>query len=68
MKTQLDIDKIAKALAAGRRGTVRATGGYFGAMQLLADVEARFAFQAGAVARRTPLGRSDGSCRSRRGR
>lgn len=42
MKTQLDMDKIAKALGAERRGKVSSTGGYFGAMQLLADIEARF--------------------------
>lgn len=42
MKTQLDMDKIARALGAERRGKVTATGGYFGAMQLLADIEARF--------------------------
>ena len=42
MKTPLDMDKIAKGLAAQRRGKVTATGGYFGAMQVLADIEARF--------------------------
>jgi hypothetical protein len=42
MKTQLNMDKIAKGLGAGRRGKVRASGGYFGALQLLADIEARF--------------------------
>src|SRR5919109_750470 len=42
MKTQLDMDKIAKGLGAERRGKVAAGGGYFGAMQLLADIEARF--------------------------
>lgn len=42
MKTQLDMDKIARGLSAERRGKVSATGGYFGAMQLLADIEARF--------------------------
>src|SRR5208282_4986302 len=31
-----------KGLRAHRRGRATATGGYFGAMQLLADVEARF--------------------------
>jgi len=41
MKTQLDMDKIAKGLGAERRGKVTSTGGYFGAMQLLADIEAR---------------------------
>ncbi len=47
MKTQIDLDKIARALGAERRGPVRAMGGYFGATQLLADVEARFRVPAG---------------------
>jgi hypothetical protein len=47
MKTQLDMDKIAKGLGAERRGKVAASGGYFGAMQLLADIEARFRVPAG---------------------
>ena len=42
MKTQLDMSKIAKGLGAERRGKVAASGGYFGATQLAADVEARF--------------------------
>jgi hypothetical protein len=42
MKTQLDLNKIARGVRAQRRGPVLASGGYFGAMQLLADVEARF--------------------------
>jgi hypothetical protein len=42
MKPQLDMDKIARALGAERRGKVSASGGYFGAKQLLADIEARF--------------------------
>jgi hypothetical protein len=42
MKTHLDMDKIANGLGPRRRGKVSATGGYLGAMQLLADVEARF--------------------------
>ena len=42
MKTQLDMDKIAKVLGAERKGKVGASGGYFGAMQLLAEIEARF--------------------------
>ena len=42
MKTRLDMNKIAKGLGAERRGKVAASGGYFGAMQLLADIEARF--------------------------
>ena len=47
MKSQLDMDKIAAALGAKRRGKVSATGGYFGALQLLADIEARFRVPAG---------------------
>lgn len=47
MKTQLDMDKIAKGLGAERRGKVAAAGGYFGAMQLLADIEARFRVPSG---------------------
>lgn len=39
---QLDMDKIARGLGIERRGRVSAAGGYFGAMQLLADIEARF--------------------------
>ena len=44
---KLDMDKIAKGLSAERRGKVVAAGGYFGAMQLLADIEARFSVPAG---------------------
>ena len=42
MKTRIDMNKIAKGLGAERRGKVAGKGGYFGAMQVLADVEARF--------------------------
>ena len=47
MKTQLDMDKIAKGLGAEGRGKVTSTGGYFGAMQLVADIEARFRVPSG---------------------
>src|SRR6266851_528890 len=47
MKRGLDMDKIAKALGAERQGKVSATGGYFGAMQLVADIEARFRVPSG---------------------
>ena len=47
MKTHLDMDKIAKGLRAEKRGKVAAGGGYFGAMQLLADIEARFRVPSG---------------------
>jgi hypothetical protein len=42
MKTRLNMDKIAAALGAERRGKVSVTAGYFGAMQLRADIDARF--------------------------
>jgi len=47
MKTQIDMDKIAKGLGAERRGKVAASGGYFGATQLAADIDARFRVPAG---------------------
>jgi len=47
MKSRLDMDKIAKGLGAARRGKVAASGGYFGAMQLVADIEARFRVPSG---------------------
>lgn len=40
--SQINIDKIAKALRAKRRAKVRATSGYFGALDLAAEVQARF--------------------------
>ena len=39
---QINIDKIAKALRAKRRAKVRAASGYFGALDLAAEVQARF--------------------------
>jgi hypothetical protein len=47
MKARLDMKKIAKGLGAVRRGKVSASAGHFGALQLLADVEARFRTPAG---------------------
>src|SRR6266542_4829268 len=47
MTTQLDMDKIAKGLRAERKGKVASSGGYFGALQLLAEIEARFRVPAG---------------------
>ena len=41
MKPHLDMNKIARGLRAERKGKVSAAG-YFGAMQLLADIETRF--------------------------
>jgi hypothetical protein len=42
MKPNLDMEKIAKGLGAERKGKVTAGGGFFGAVQLAADVQARF--------------------------
>src|SRR5829696_337772 len=42
MSTSLDMDRIATALGAERRGQVVSRGGYFGAVQLAAEVAARF--------------------------
>ena len=42
MKSRVNMDKIAKGLGATREGPFRASGGYFGARQLLADVMNRF--------------------------
>jgi hypothetical protein len=42
MKPPVDLNKIAKGLGAERRGQVTAGDGYFGAMQLVAEVQARF--------------------------
>src|SRR5215217_4414485 len=42
MDAKLDMEHIAKALAAERRGKVSARGGYFGALQLAAEVASRF--------------------------
>jgi hypothetical protein len=47
MKERIDIDKIAKALGAERRGKVPVSGGPFGAMQLVAEVQARFRVPSG---------------------
>ncbi len=54
MKTRLDMDKIAKGLGAERRGAVVSSGGHFGAMQLLADIEARFRVPSGGGWRTDP--------------
>lgn len=42
MATNLDMNQIAKGLGAQRRRKVSAQGGYFGALQLAAEVTARF--------------------------
>jgi hypothetical protein len=42
MSASLDMERIAKELGAERRGKVLARGGYFGALQLAAEVASRF--------------------------
>ncbi len=42
MKKRLDLDQIASGLGAQRRGEIKASGGYFGAVQLGAEVAGRF--------------------------
>jgi hypothetical protein len=42
MGANLDMERIAKQLGAERRGKVSSRGGYFGAVQLAAEVAARF--------------------------
>jgi hypothetical protein len=53
-KQQLDMEKIAKGLGAERRGKVHSAGGFFGAMQLKADIEARFRVPTGGGRRTDP--------------
>ncbi len=47
MGASLDMERIAKELGAERGGKVSATGGYFGALQIAADVASRFRVPAG---------------------
>ena len=57
MGTNLDMDRIAKAMGAERRGKVAARGGYFGALELAAEVAARgFTCQKAAGAHRLSPG------------
>lgn len=42
MGAPLDMERIAEKLGAARRGKVSPRGGYFGALQLAAEVKARF--------------------------
>src|SRR6516165_5466779 len=42
MGATLDMERIAKELGAERRGKISTRGGYFGALQLAAEVAARF--------------------------
>jgi len=44
---QVNIEKIAKALGAKRKAKIRASSGYFGALDLAAEVQARFAVPKG---------------------
>lgn len=48
MATQLNMNKIARGLRAERMGKVAGSGGYFRALQLLADIEARFRVPVGS--------------------
>ena len=47
MKQQLDMDKIARGLGAKRLGPIQAGGGYFGAMQLMAEIQGQFKVPSG---------------------
>ncbi len=47
MTARLNMDKIARALGAERRGSVSASGGYFGALQVQAEIASRFRVPAG---------------------
>ena len=42
MGANLDMERIAKAMGAERRGKVAVRGGYFGALELAAEVASRF--------------------------
>jgi hypothetical protein len=52
--TPRNMEKIAKRLRGERRGKVNARGGYFGAMQLVADAETRLRAPAGGGRRTNP--------------
>ena len=54
MSTSLDMDRIAERLGAQRRGKVAARGGYFGAMQVAAEVASRFRVPEGGGASTDP--------------
>jgi len=60
MKAQLDMEKIARGLGAERRGKITTSGGYLGAKQLLADIEARSAAISLPAVRPGPSGRRPG--------
>ena len=42
MAAALDMEKIAKDLGAERRGRIKASGGYFGALHIAAEAKSRF--------------------------
>ena len=65
MKKQLDMVRIAKGLGAVRGGKISAKGGYFGALGLVADVEARFRATTDVV-EAAPTSSGPRTCRSRR--
>jgi len=52
------MDKIARGLGAERRGKVSSSGGHFGAMQILAEIEARFRVPSGGGRPTHPAWRS----------
>ena len=68
MKTQLDMDKIAKGLGAERRGKVKGRGGYFGQCSSWPTSRRGSACPREADDQLTPDGPSDGSCLSHRRR
>jgi hypothetical protein len=55
MGEALDMERIAKGLGAERRGKVSPRGGYFGALQLAAEVAARFRVPDGGGRATDPL-------------
>ncbi len=63
MKPHLGMNKIARGLRAERKDNVSAGGGYFGAMQLLADIETAFACRLAEGERRILTGPNDGLSR-----
>jgi len=60
LKRNLNMDRIAKELGAERKGKVAASGGYFGAMQLVADIELACSYPQAADGGPTRSGLSDG--------
>lgn len=55
MERRLDMEKIAKGLGAQRVGVVDSSGGYFGAMQLAAEVAERFRIPSGGGRATDPI-------------